>query len=426
MSRFLGASSRGGIQSSSLSDGTLTMSNGMLEGVTTINGVPPSQISSNTALLGGVTSTLLAHGTSILSNANAIAALPNANNTIVEAATSLGTDAFDFLADDVTTDKVEIGTPFFPLMVNSSHIVLQNGVFRTDGIVVINENSNSNEPAETKLRLHGKHTGITLGVNELDNYIDFILHQSIPLTTGGYLAISGNGNADLVRFHYGGLSASKQTDFMGGFLTGVDTINGVSPTQLEARLAVLESYSTPLQLKANDGTEFVIQQTDYPDFFMEQRETMVDANGVVYSSGYENASLMLYQSNAQTTNNSGIKWTCTYTELTDTYTFTNVMDNSVKLGLQNSWYVTLSGNTNMNLITNTQLTLTPTGAQDEYTISQVIGGGLTPDGVSVKLASISYDLSYETIGGVATVTGVPMTWFEDPGSNPTKFRIRAY
>ena len=191
-------------------------------------------------------------------------------------------------------------------------------------------------------------------------------------------------------------------------------------------MAVLESYSAPLQLKANDGTEFVIQQSEYPDFFMEQRDTMVDINGVVYSSGYENASLMLYQSNGQTTNSSGIKWTCTYTESTDTYTFTNVMDNSVKLGLQNSWYVTLTGNTNMNLITNTQLTLAPTGAQDEYTISQVIGGGLTPDGVSVKLASISYDLSYETIGGVATVTGVPMTWFEDPGSNPAKFRIRAY
>jgi hypothetical protein len=371
-----------------------------------------------------------------LSNANAIAALPNANNTIVEAATSLGTDAFDFLADDVTTDMVEIGTPLFPLKVNSSHIVLQNGVFRTDGIVVINENPNSNEPAETKLRLHGKHTGITLGVNELDNYIDFILHQSIPLTTGGYLAISGNGNADLVRFYYGG-TARKKTDFMDGMLENCHTINGISPDQiasntatlltLEARLAVLESYSAPLQLKANDGTEFVIQQTEYPGFFMEQRDTMVDINGVVYSSGYENASLMLYQSNGQTTNSSGIKWTCTYTESTDTYTFTNVMDNSVKLGLQNSWYVTLSGNTNMNLITNTQLTLAPTGAQDEYTISQVIGGGLTPDGVSVKLASISYDLSYETIDGVAnTITGVPMTWFEDPGSNPTKFRIRAY
>jgi len=204
----------------------------MLEGVTTINGVPPAQISSNTALLGGVTSTLLSHGTSILSNANAIAALPNANNTIVEAATSLGTDAFDFLADDVTTDMVEIGTPLFPLKVNSSHIVLQNGVFRTDGIVVINENPNSNEPAETKLRLHGTHTGITLGVNELDNYIDFILHQSIPLTTGGYLAISGNGGTDLVRFYYAG-AGTKKTDFLGGHLSGVSQIDNGSTSKLK-------------------------------------------------------------------------------------------------------------------------------------------------------------------------------------------------
>ena len=48
MSRFLGASSRGGIQSSSLSDGTLTMSNRMLEGVASINGIPPVQITTNT------------------------------------------------------------------------------------------------------------------------------------------------------------------------------------------------------------------------------------------------------------------------------------------------------------------------------------------------------------------------------------------
>ena len=48
MSRFLGASSRGGIQSSSLSDGTLTMSNGMMERVASINGIPPVQITTNT------------------------------------------------------------------------------------------------------------------------------------------------------------------------------------------------------------------------------------------------------------------------------------------------------------------------------------------------------------------------------------------
>ena len=60
MSRFLGASSRGGIQSSSLSDGTLTMSNGMLEGVASINGIPPVQITTNTINIAGKQATISA------------------------------------------------------------------------------------------------------------------------------------------------------------------------------------------------------------------------------------------------------------------------------------------------------------------------------------------------------------------------------
>ena len=58
MSRFLGASSRGGIQSSPLSDGTLTMSNGMLEGVASINGIPPVQITTNAITIAANTASL--------------------------------------------------------------------------------------------------------------------------------------------------------------------------------------------------------------------------------------------------------------------------------------------------------------------------------------------------------------------------------
>ena len=184
--------------------------------------------------------------------------------------------------------------------------------------------------------------------------------------------------------------------------------------------------SNPMwQLQANDGTEFVIQQSDYPQFDMEQRDNRVDASGVEHS-GYENASLLLYQSNTQVSNTSGIKWTCTYTSSSDSYEFINVMDPMVKLGYKNSWYVTGSGNTNMNLITNTELSLTSTGTEDEYTITQVIGADLTPAGVNVTMASIHHDLSYETIGGVSTVTGVPMTWFEFPNMVHAKFTMRPY
>ena len=80
----------------------------------------------------------------------------------------------------------------------------------------------------------------------------------------------------------------------------------------------------------------------------------------------------------------------------------------------------------MNIITNTQISLTATGAQDEYTITQVIGSGMVGAGVTVTLASIYYDLSHETINGQSTVTARPMTWFEYPGTNPSKFRIRPY
>ena len=153
----------------------------------------------------------------------------------------------------------------------------------------------------------------------------------------------------------------------------------------------------------------------------------MDVNGM-YQDGFENASLLLFQSNSQVINSSGVKWTCTYTSANDVYEFINVMDPTVKLGLHNSWYVTNSGNTNMNLITNTELSLTSTGTQDEYTITQVIGGGLSPAGVTVTLASIHYDKSYETIGGQLVVTGVPMTWFQTLPTDLsfTKFIIRPY
>ena len=422
MSRFLGQSSRGGIQSSSLSDGTLSMSNGQIDGVITINGVSPAMISQNTA--------------AIASNASSIAALPNISSAI-SASSNIGTTAFDVADDDPATDKVLLGTPFFPLYINSSEVLFGNGEMTVNQLSIKNRSATAADIAETKFRIRALHDTSSIGTNLLDNYIDFVLHQSLPLSTGGYLALSGNGNADLVRFYYGGSPAErKKTDFMGGVLEGCHTINGISPAQittnattllaLEARLAVLESLSPPLQLKANDGTEFVIQQTDYPGFYMEQRDKRTDATGAEITGSYENASLLLFQSDAQVSNSSGIKWTCTYTSSTDTYEFTNVKDTAVKLGLQNSWYVTGAGNTNMNIITNTQISLTATGAQDEYTITQVIGSGMVGAGVTVTLASIYYDLSHETIDGQSTVTARPMTWFEYPGTNPSKFRIRPY
>ena len=205
---------------------------------------------------------------------------------------------------------------------------------------------------------------------------------------------------------------------------------GAVHTSLEARLAVLENLTLdPMRfLKANDGTEFVIQQSAYPRFYMEQRGQRVDAAGV-YTDGFENASLLLLDSNSQQINTSGIKWTCTYSSPNDDYIFINVKDPSVKLGLNNIWYVTESyGNTNMNLITNTALTLTSTGAADEYTITQVIGTGLAGAGTIVTLASIHYDKSYETIGGQVEVTAVPMTWLQTLPTDAgfTKFIIRPY
>lgn len=427
MSRFLGESSRGGVVSSSLSDGTMSTSNGLLEGVVSINGVSPAQITLNST-------TLTSHGSTLTSHGASISAIPST----ISSSSNLGTQAFDVADDDPATDKVYLGTPFSPLYINCSEILFGNGEMTVNRLSIKNKSANVADVLQTKFRIHGEHaTGNSLGINLYNNYIDFILHQSTPLVTGGYLAISGNGNADLVRFYCGGIPAArKKTDFMGGMLEGCHTINGIPPAQiasntatlltLEARLAVLESLSPPLQLKANDGTEFVIQQSQYPGFYMEQRDKRTDTTGAEITGSYENASLLLFQSNAQVLNSSGIKWTCTYTSSTDTYEFINVKDNAVKLGLQNSWYITGSGNTNMSSITNTQLSLTSTGAQDEYTITQVIGPGLTPAGVSVTLASISYDHSYETVGGVSTITAIPMTWFEFPGTHPSKFRIGAY
>ena len=83
------------------------------------------------------------------------------------------------------------------------------------------------------------------------------------------------------------------------------------------------------QLKANDGTEFVIKSTSsiLPNWYMEVG-ALQDPNQVDYLS------LMLKASNAQTTNATGIKWTVLYEQQTtpvalDQYTFTNVADPTV-------------------------------------------------------------------------------------------------
>ena len=106
------------------------------------------------------------------------------------------------------------------------------------------------------------------------------------------------------------------------------------------RVLDYSTFDSMMQLKSNGSTEYVIQQSAYPNFYMEQRDKLLDPNGTEHS-GYENASLLLYQSNSQVTNSSGVKWTCTYTASSDSYEFINVMDPTVKLGYKNSWYVQL-------------------------------------------------------------------------------------
>ena len=168
MSRFLGQSSRGGIQSSSISDGTLSMSNGQIDGVITINGVSPAMISQNTA--------------AIASNTSSIAALPN-----ISTSSNIGTMAFDVADDDPATDKVHLGTPFFPLYINSSEILFGNGEMTVNRLSIKNKSANVADVLQTKFRIHGEHaTGNSLGINLYNNYIDFILHQRTPLVTGGY------------------------------------------------------------------------------------------------------------------------------------------------------------------------------------------------------------------------------------------------
>ena len=130
--------------------------------------------------------------------------------------------AFDVSSDDTDTDTVNLGTPFFPLRIDCSEISIKN------------RGSTAASVAQTKLRIHALHDVSSIGTNLLDNYIDFILHQSIPLVTGGDLSISANAGNDLIRFFYVGIPAAvKKTDFMGGHLTGVSQIgNGATKLKL--------------------------------------------------------------------------------------------------------------------------------------------------------------------------------------------------
>ena len=248
MSRFLGASSRGGIQSSSLSDGTLTMSNGMLEGVVTINGVTPAQIASNTALLGGVASTLATHGSTLTTHGSTLAThgitLASIPSTIASSA-NIGTLAFDVTADDPATNKVYLGTPFFPLYINSSEILFGDDEMIVNQLSIKNKSATVANIAETKSRIHALHDTPGIGINLLDNYIDFILHQSTPLVTGGYLSISANGGTDLVRYYYAGLD-TKKTDFMSGALTNVYSVdNGSNVLRLGSETSEVVIGSSP-------------------------------------------------------------------------------------------------------------------------------------------------------------------------------------
>lgn len=94
---------------------------------------------------------------------------------------------------------------------------------------------------------------------------------------------------------------------------------------------------TALQL--NDGTEFVIKSTSstLANWYLEVGP-LQDAS----QTGF--LSLMMKSSNAQTSNSTGIKWTVLYEHQTqpvalDTYTFTNVADPTVVLGVTNVYRV---------------------------------------------------------------------------------------
>ena len=179
------------------------------------------------------------------------------------------------------------------------------------------------------------------------------------------------------------------------------------------RLLSESDYDIMRPLKANGTTAFVIQQPDVPNYYMEQQDLGTGATG-------EFAAIMQLGSLAQLSNTSGIKWTIIYNSTDETYQFRNILDDSVYLGLNNIWYVTGAGNTNMSEITNTNVSLESTGVTDEYYIKQVI-----PSGITVTLARVTHthDNAHDVTG---TSTSWSMTWYEFPDLTRAKFIIRPF
>ena len=170
------------------------------------------------------------------------------------------------------------------------------------------------------------------------------------------------------------------------------------------------------ELKANDTSQFVIQQSDLPSYYMEQQD-MSDST----PDGSKNfAAIMLKDSIAQTNNSSGITWRAIYNATDDTYEFRNWKDTNVSIGFYNIWYVTGAGNTNMNVNSDVDVKLISTGVVDEYYIKQT-----TPAGLTLTLARVDFthDSATDTNGAV---TSWPMTWYEFPNLEKAKFIIRIY
>ena len=114
------------------------------------------------------------------------------------------------------------------------------------------------------------------------------------------------------------------------------------------------------KLQSNDNTHFVIQQNSpgLLDYYMEQQEKPEE--------GQDFAALILKDSTASTSNNSGVKWRAIYNATNDTYEFRNVEDPNVSLGFYNVWYLYADGSVvNMNSLSDVNCKLTSTGETDD-------------------------------------------------------------
>ena len=147
-------------------------------------------------------------------------------------------------------------------------------------------------------------------------------------------------------------------------------------------------------LKANDTSQFVIQQSDLPLYYMEQQDKPD------ITDDYAAHALILKDSSASSSNSNGITWRAIYNSTNDTYEFCNWQDTNISMGFYNIWYVTSAGNTNMNVNSNVDVKLTSTGTTNEYYITQE-----TPSGTTATLARVDH-----THDSTHDVNGVLTSW----------------